>query len=387
MLIGSIPVKFPIPFANSAGAGFTRPIPEASQIGIEAGAASLTDGFPPVTFLPIGAGGTPPWGADVNGILNQATQWIQWAQAGAPVPFDSTFSSAIGGYPAGAIVASAVAENYGNCWLSLTDGNTTDPDAGGAGWISVSFRGGTATVGDWKWRPTQESLAGWVRANATTIGSGSSNATQIANALMLPLFTWLWTNFSNTQCPVLTSAGAPTTRGSSASADFAANKQITVLDLRGMSPIGMDTMAGAPTTWLADVPVTSGSATQSGSVLGENLHTLLTAELAVHAHGYTDPGHNHSHSDPGHLHGLNDPTHLHGNGFNGAVGAQLGSGAITSLVGQNTAAAATGISVQSATTGVTNVAATTGITISNTGSGTAHNNTGRVMTGTHYLKW
>jgi len=134
MLASDIPVKFPIPFANNAGAGFiTNPIPQASQIGITAGAASLHDGFPPVTFLPIGAGGTPPWGADFNGILFEATSWDRWFSAGGPIPYDGTFSSAVGGYMKGAIVASAT--TFGAWWLSTADGNTTNPDASGAGWV------------------------------------------------------------------------------------------------------------------------------------------------------------------------------------------------------------------------------------------------------------
>jgi len=62
MLSTSIPPKFPIPFANAAGPSFIRPIPTASQIGIQDGAASLTDGFPPDCFTPVVAGGTPPFG-------------------------------------------------------------------------------------------------------------------------------------------------------------------------------------------------------------------------------------------------------------------------------------------------------------------------------------
>ena len=54
------PSKIALPFANAGG---KRTIPVASQIGVVAGAASFTDGFPPLTFNPISAGGIPPWGA------------------------------------------------------------------------------------------------------------------------------------------------------------------------------------------------------------------------------------------------------------------------------------------------------------------------------------
>jgi hypothetical protein len=138
---------------------------------------------------------------------------------------------------------------------------------------------GVFTTGGVQWRPTNETLSGWVVANATTIGNAASNATQLANASAANLFASLWTNFSNTQCPLLTSAGVPVARGANPEADFAANNQITLLDMRGKSPIGIDTMGGSVTTLLTGVPVTSGNATTPGSILGENLHTLIASEI------------------------------------------------------------------------------------------------------------
>lgn len=128
--------KFPIPFANNAAPSYIRPIPEASQIGIQDGAASLSDGFVPDNFIPEAAGGVPPFGQDFNGLMNQSTAWTRWANAGAPMGYDATFSTDIGGYPAGAILAAAAAN--GSFWVSTTDDNTTDPDAGGAGWRKFS---------------------------------------------------------------------------------------------------------------------------------------------------------------------------------------------------------------------------------------------------------
>lgn len=134
----NIPTKFNIPFGNSAGGGFiTNPIPEASQIGITDGRASLTTGFPPLCFLPTGAGGVPPYGSDVNGILFEATSWDRWFSAGGPIPWDSAFSAAVGGYPQGAIVQSTV--TIGLLWISIVDDNTTNPDIGGANWRPLFF--------------------------------------------------------------------------------------------------------------------------------------------------------------------------------------------------------------------------------------------------------
>jgi hypothetical protein len=137
MLKSSIPPKFPIPFAAEAGAPYIRSIPEPSQIGIQNGAASLTDGFPPLTFTPAGAGGDPPFGADFNGILNQITLWSQFQGAGAAVTYDAAFSAAIGGYPNGAVLATASQTGY--FWLSIADNNTSDPETGGANWIKFSL--------------------------------------------------------------------------------------------------------------------------------------------------------------------------------------------------------------------------------------------------------
>lgn len=130
------PASFVAPFANSAGAGFIRTIPTNSQIGIQAGAASLHDGFPPVCFIPVAAGGTPPWGQDTNGILNQATAGVQWTQVGGQPVYNGTFSTAIGGYPNGAILQSADGTGF---WRSMADNNTSNPDTGGANWAPMFF--------------------------------------------------------------------------------------------------------------------------------------------------------------------------------------------------------------------------------------------------------
>ena len=138
MQSSNIPSKIPLPFAYAAGGSYVNPIPTASQIGVVNGRASLHDGFPPLTFTPIGAGGVPPFGSDMNGILNEITAIQQWQEAGGFFPYDSTFSTAIGGYPKGAILQAA---NFGGLWTNTVENNTTNPDAGGAGWVSLAFEG------------------------------------------------------------------------------------------------------------------------------------------------------------------------------------------------------------------------------------------------------
>jgi len=122
------PPKFGIPWAASAGVPYINSIPVPSQIGIVNCRASLTDGWPPLTFTPAGAGGCPPFGADFNGILKQITQWSQWQAAGGPVFYDSTFATASGGYPSGAIISSAITP--GTQWMSTADKQYDQPRCG-----------------------------------------------------------------------------------------------------------------------------------------------------------------------------------------------------------------------------------------------------------------
>lgn len=128
----AIPTKYQTPFGVDAGTDYIRTVPQTSA---DPNAASFDQGFPPNTFVPEGGGGSPPNGRDFNGILNSITAWLLWVQAGGAIKYDGTFSSQIGGYPKGAVIASAT--NLGLLWLSTTDNNTTNPDSGGAGWVQL----------------------------------------------------------------------------------------------------------------------------------------------------------------------------------------------------------------------------------------------------------
>lgn len=271
----SIPPKFGIPWANGAGSSYVRSIPQNSQIGIQNCAASLTDGFPPLTFALPAAGGCPPFGQDFNGILKQITQWSQWQAAGGPVFYDSGFAANIGGYPSGAKVASAVTP--GTVWMSTADNNSTNPDtSSSANWTQDP---GQVPIGT----PTQSLSttiqAGYVSANGTTIGDGSSNATGRANADTQFLFNFVWNNCPNSTCPIYTSTGSPSTRGSDPWTDFAAHKAIAVWNMNGTGLMGADSQHGSSSSRLSGVPVTSGSATTPGSLIGENLHTLTAGQI------------------------------------------------------------------------------------------------------------
>lgn len=168
---------------------------------------------------------------------------------------------------------------------------------------------------------------------------------------------YTWNNCPDAHCPVLGG------RGTSGLADFTANKQITLPDLRGRicSMVGLDDMGNSVAGRITAGNVTSGGGdgvTTPNATGGEANHTLTVAELAAHSHTNTL-------SDPGHVHTFNDtPT-------TGPVGG--GSGAIAFVGSQTTP------NTGSATTGVT-------ITNASAGSGTGHNTMGPFMLGTCYLK-
>ena len=125
----------------------TNPIPVPSQQSITPGAASWTDGFPPLCNVPLLAGGIPPTIYDMNGGLFQMSAIDVWMCAGAEFPYDATFSAAIGGYPKGTILLNASGAGY---WQCTVDNNTSDPDTAGAGWIAFTSGSGgiTALTGD-----------------------------------------------------------------------------------------------------------------------------------------------------------------------------------------------------------------------------------------------
>lgn len=139
------PVQTTVVFASGAGSSYIRNIPVASQIGITNGAASYTDGFVPLNMTPIASGGVPPYGQDFNGILNALSKAIQWEQAGFFYPFQSSFSTAIGGYPQGTIVLRS--DGLG-AWLSVADNNTGNPDAAGGAtnWLAIRANAGSTSI-------------------------------------------------------------------------------------------------------------------------------------------------------------------------------------------------------------------------------------------------
>lgn len=121
--------------------------------------------------------------------------------------------------------------------------------------------------------------AGWIKANGGTIGNADSGATNRANADTINLFTVLWTDFSNTVLPIQTSTGAASTRGISAAADYAANKRLTIPDVRGEFLRAWDDARGVDTS--------RAIGTAQDDALESHVHTGVA--VAVGNHSHTEP--------------------------------------------------------------------------------------------------
>lgn len=142
---------------------------------------------------------------------------------------------------------------------------------GGTGGSSVDATTILAT-GDLKHRYGTGALSGFVRANGNTIGNAVSGASERANADCLALFQLLYAND-----PSLTVSGGRT--GNSAN-DFAANKTITLPDMRGRTLAGMDDM-GASGGTINRLNAVLGSTTL-GSAGGGQLYAISIANLPAH---------------------------------------------------------------------------------------------------------
>jgi microcystin-dependent protein len=140
-----------------------------------------------------------------------------------------------------------------------------------------------STTGDMK--PTIKTVAdtGWAMLDDGTIGNDTSGATNLAStALAVALYTLVWTNIPNTLAPIQDSTGAPTTRGASAAADFAASKRLSLPKVLGR-------VLGAAGTGVGL------TARALGAQVGEEAHTIAATELPAHHHSVYlhDVGHTH----------------------------------------------------------------------------------------------
>ena len=268
MKASDIPAKWAETWAKNAPLTNVTAIPQTSATP---GFASQDQGFPPECSKPIAAGGIPPRGQDMNGALQFVSAWTRWQAAGGPVPWDSGYSSAIGGYPQGTLVLSAT--TFGAAYVSLVDDNATNPDAGGANWQPVSLFG-TATTGDVKLSYKTAADFGWLPMNDGSIGSATSGATY-QNADAQPLFSLMFLNMTDSNAPLLTSAGAGTNRAAfsnNPATAWAANARLVLPKTLGRALFA----AG------------NGSGLTVNKALGQNggAESMVANQLPPHTHGY-----------------------------------------------------------------------------------------------------
>ena len=127
----SQPPFIKVPFAES---GLKNAIPpNANNV---TGNAGFDLGFPPINLTAVAAGGIPPYGQDMNGILYEITKNLQYQQTGTAVFYDAAFATAISGYPKGAKLLKLDGSGW---WINSVSGNTSAPDSGGANWLDVKF--------------------------------------------------------------------------------------------------------------------------------------------------------------------------------------------------------------------------------------------------------
>lgn len=109
--------------------------------------------------------------------------------------------------------------------------------------------------------------------NIRTIGNASSGAA-IAQSWTYLLFEFLWTNYSNTRCPIYSSSGSVSSRGTTALADWNSNKRLSLPDFRGRAIVGAGTGSNPDAL----------TARTIGSTFGAETHTLSLSEIPGHTH-------------------------------------------------------------------------------------------------------
>lgn len=172
-------------------------------------------------------------------------------------------------------------------------------------------------IGTIRYKAVAGEDTGWLYAGGGTIGNASSNASSRANADTATLYAGLWNSDSN--LAIYTSAGALTSRGASAAADFAANKALALPDYRGRALFGRDNMgplgtAGRVTAAGSGITGTSLGAsggqqteqtTVSGTVNSNGVNTITVNMVSMDGPNTvtnSQPGVGEQHAGPTHTH-------------------------------------------------------------------------------------
>lgn len=136
------PSKQAVPFGtNGPREAITPTTPSGSN------QASYDQGFPPITMTLKSAGGLPPKGQDMNQILFEQSSFNRYFAAGGGYVYDSTFSTAVGGYPLSARIPNSTGTGF---WFNTVEDNQTNPENSTAaltGWIPMGSYGITTITG------------------------------------------------------------------------------------------------------------------------------------------------------------------------------------------------------------------------------------------------
>lgn len=132
------------PFAQDAPPSAVDPIPESRAPSDPLEKATWTQGFPGLTMIPLAAGGIPPRGQDVNGVLKAISEHVAFQGGGGQYRWSAEYVAAKGGYEKGAVIQS---DDGLRSYVSVVDNNTdnfnTVPSAIGDTWQPWS--GGAAS--------------------------------------------------------------------------------------------------------------------------------------------------------------------------------------------------------------------------------------------------
>ena len=323
----STPSKVSVAFASN---GTKNSIPATTSVGDPTNKASYLVGFPTVTMTPKSAGGLPPFGRDMNGILYDITAEIQYRQAGGRYPFDSSFSTAIGGYGKGAVVQRA---DLLGSWVSQANNNTTSPETSSTLWQPEGASSYAFTVSN-----ANVTLTNAQAAHPVLIVSGTLTANV---SVILPAFLKTWAVVDMTNHGQY-SLSFKTANGTGVSLSIATEQ--LVCDGTNILRVGADPSMLIPTGMVVPffgTTIPAGYLVANGSAVSRTLYANLFAvigtmygsgdgsttfnlpdltnrfvrygttaqvgtkvaeSLKSHTHGVTQSAHTHGLTDSGHTH-------------------------------------------------------------------------------------
>ncbi|TDB52234.1 hypothetical protein [Photorhabdus luminescens] len=87
------PTLITVPFAKDGN--YNEIATKSTENSLAKGIATYQSGFPLLTMTAISAGGIPPSGKDMNGILNDITTAIRYSMSGGLYSYDTDFSATI----------------------------------------------------------------------------------------------------------------------------------------------------------------------------------------------------------------------------------------------------------------------------------------------------